>query len=587
MHLEAIRRHPRKGLVLLALLTLLPGTWNLPLIDRDEPRFAHATVEMMARGEWVVPYFNGEYRFDKPPLTYWWMRVHFLLLGTNEFAARLHSTEAALFCGLLLFGFARRLGCDPLRSFFAGAGWLTCLQVLFHGRMAVADMPLILFLVLTMRALWELHRAGRGGGFFGPWFWVLHGSIALGFLAKGPLAYLIPLLAILLWGGANRLRKRPTPNLGFLFAQFVAGLPVSLGIIAAWAIPALVMTNGAFAGVGLGKHVVERGVDAFNNRLYIPGVYYLLAMLPFLLPWSPRIPHALKNSWKDDGHAGTFLLAWFLAPFLIFSFYATQLPHYILPGYPAFFLLLFLTEREHPRGWVTRLLAVFAIVLPLLGAGALVSGSLRLAGNFTDARLFLLTAFGLAAALVTLGIGAGHAWGRRPANAIACVVATSLILIPVSENLRRGHATLRLRAALDQPLTRPASAIGFTEPSLVWYFHDDRGYRWKFPGEEQPETEWVVVERRRWRLDKDSLPAAIENHPLDPARDRAGRLRQLHAAGWRPVAKSFGFSPATSSIVELHALRNPDAVLRASRLGQGARGQGSGASLHRRSSPDS
>ena len=39
---------------------LLPGLESLPLIDRDEPRFAHATVEMMYRGEWVVPYFNDE-----------------------------------------------------------------------------------------------------------------------------------------------------------------------------------------------------------------------------------------------------------------------------------------------------------------------------------------------------------------------------------------------------------------------------------------------------------------------------------------------------------------------------------------------
>ncbi|NIP93365.1 MAG: phospholipid carrier-dependent glycosyltransferase, partial [Akkermansiaceae bacterium] len=217
---------------------LLPGLDSLPLIDRDEPRFAHATVEMMYRGEWIIPYFNDEYRFDKPPLTYWWMRLHFGIFGINEFAARLHSASGSLFCALLIFGFARRLGCDNLRAFLAGAGWLTCLQVLIHSRMAVADMPLILFLVLTMRALWELQNRDPARPFSkcfsDPWFYLLGTSIGLGFLAKGPLAQFIPLLAILLWALLNRLHQRPSPNLGRLLACFLCSAPLWLGLMAAW-----------------------------------------------------------------------------------------------------------------------------------------------------------------------------------------------------------------------------------------------------------------------------------------------------------------------------------------------------------------
>src|ERR1043166_7302908 len=49
----------------------IAGTWSLPLIDRDEPRFAEASREMIQRGDYVVPYFNNQLRLDKPPLTYW------------------------------------------------------------------------------------------------------------------------------------------------------------------------------------------------------------------------------------------------------------------------------------------------------------------------------------------------------------------------------------------------------------------------------------------------------------------------------------------------------------------------------------
>ena len=38
-------------------------------------RLAEATREMMEgeHANWAVPYFNGEYRFDKPVLIYWMM----------------------------------------------------------------------------------------------------------------------------------------------------------------------------------------------------------------------------------------------------------------------------------------------------------------------------------------------------------------------------------------------------------------------------------------------------------------------------------------------------------------------------------
>src|SRR2546421_10253763 len=44
-----------------AVLFHIAGSWSLPLIDRDEPRFAEASREMRARGDYVVPYFNNQF----------------------------------------------------------------------------------------------------------------------------------------------------------------------------------------------------------------------------------------------------------------------------------------------------------------------------------------------------------------------------------------------------------------------------------------------------------------------------------------------------------------------------------------------
>ena len=62
--------HPNIRLFLLfafALALHLSGTWILPLMDRDEPRFSEASREMRERGDWILPSFNNAPRYDKPP----------------------------------------------------------------------------------------------------------------------------------------------------------------------------------------------------------------------------------------------------------------------------------------------------------------------------------------------------------------------------------------------------------------------------------------------------------------------------------------------------------------------------------------
>src|SRR6059058_6026833 len=86
----------------------IAGTWSLPLIDRDEPRFAEASREMIERRDFIVPFFNNRERFDKPPFTYWCQAAAFAVFGQNDFAARLPSVLAAALTSLVLFHWGRR-----------------------------------------------------------------------------------------------------------------------------------------------------------------------------------------------------------------------------------------------------------------------------------------------------------------------------------------------------------------------------------------------------------------------------------------------------------------------------------------------
>src|SRR5919109_2811666 len=141
-----------------ALAFHLAGTWNLPLIDRDEPRFAEASREMIERGDYVVPYFNGQLRLDKPPLTYWAQVASYHIFGENDFAARFPSAIAAALVAILIFAWGTHFGERPhpagsvrhpaehKTGLVAAIMFTLCLQTFVHAKAAVADMWLVLLM---------------------------------------------------------------------------------------------------------------------------------------------------------------------------------------------------------------------------------------------------------------------------------------------------------------------------------------------------------------------------------------------------------------------------------------------------------
>lgn len=526
-------------LLVLALALYLPGTATIPLMDRDEPRFAHATVEMMQRGSWTIPYFNGEYRFDKPPLTYWWMRLHYALLGVNELAARLHSVVAVFLTALAVAGMARRLGGGSRAGLFAGVAWLTSLQSLVHGRLCVADMPMILCVVLSSRALFELLAAeaeGRPMRRRGWWFWCLWLSLGAGFLAKGPIAWLVPAVSLLLWRWVFWRRPLPWQRL-----QAGQGALVALVLVAAWGVPALIETNGAFWRTGMGEHVVRRGTAVFNGRRFIPG-YYLLTTWLSLFPWlgfAVPVWCWLRSRWTVQT---TFFAAWFVAPQIIFFFYATQLPHYVMPGYAGFIVLLALAWQERHAGrsaglpippvvrWLT---AGFAVLLGVVWCSTQMM-EIPLPAIRGLLNSILLT---LACVLVFGGLAACIAWKRGMKGgstwfAAVVVVLTAVCLSQLGGALRAASVPLHVAERLGTlPQETRLHGCGYTEPSLVfytdreWQFTDDVAKAPLCLAASGPVA--VVVLNREWTLDKwfkgviGTAPAGV------PAKDQSAAMDSL------------------------------------------------------------
>ena len=245
-------------LFLACLLFHVAGTWSLPLIDRDEPRFAEASREMRERGDYIVPFFNNQFRFDKPPLTYWFQIASYRIFGENDFAARFPTAVASALVALVLFAWGKRVR-DERAGWWAAIIFTLSLQTFIHGKAAVADMWLVLFVTLAHRAGWALldlnaerptSDAQRSITF---WWALFYVSLALAFLAKGPIGW-TPLLTVAIVQTFVRQEGFATRF------KFVRGLLLMLALVCLWGIPALVQTRGEFFRIGIGKHVVERSI---------------------------------------------------------------------------------------------------------------------------------------------------------------------------------------------------------------------------------------------------------------------------------------------------------------------------------------
>jgi 4-amino-4-deoxy-L-arabinose transferase-like glycosyltransferase len=364
---------PQRSILLLSLLLLLAGNWILPLTDRDETRFAEASREMLQRGDYVVPWFNGHWRFDKPILIYWCQAASYLVFGENAFAARLPSVLFTTATALLLVRWGRKVS-DGRTAFIAGAMFVACLHVAIIGRVATADMALVFFYTLSVYSGWELTRPGAPARQRQRWWWwwsIFYVSMALCFLAKGPEAGL-PLIGLILGRVLRRESFRlPVP-------ATVRGVLLTVALTAAWGVPALLQTHGKYLDVGIGEHVIHRSTGV-NDGHGLKGAAGFVAMLPLyfltffisFFPWSTRVPTALRRWWPERGRddLGWYLLLQALIVFAVFSLVHTKLPHYTMPAFPcvALWLALQLSRQADAAAWFQkRLIAMAAIVLVLM-----------------------------------------------------------------------------------------------------------------------------------------------------------------------------------------------------------------------------
>jgi 4-amino-4-deoxy-L-arabinose transferase-like glycosyltransferase len=439
----------------LAFTLFFAGTASVPLIGRDEPRFAEAAREMLARDELVVPTFGGINRYDKPILIYWCTMASYAIAGVDERAARLPSNLAAA-AAVMLLGWTARRRWGPGAGLLAAT--LMTVTMTFHvqAKACTADMVMMLPTMAAMLALERLFT--RGGGTADRL--VLWLGLGLATLAKGPVGPMVAAAAGVAWWALGRawhrwevaavcllaglgwwrlgpvvlapvviaavvqsLRCRQTrPRLGWSW-----GVPLFMLLVLPWALAADAATDGAFFSVGVGRHVVARSLRPLESHVGFPGFYLVTAVL-VALPWAAMAPAALRERigrLSQDAEA-RFLVAWLLGPLVVLELVQTKLVHYWMPSYPAGILLVtwfLIADRERrppPAPSAPWLMAAGSLPLVVLPAGLALHLGLE-----------HLVAPGLLAGVPLAGGALGFvAWWRcRRALAVGAVLAGAALFL--------------------------------------------------------------------------------------------------------------------------------------------------------------
>ncbi len=521
-------------LALLAAALYAPGQVEVPPLDRDEPRFAQASKQMVESGDYVHIAFQDQSRLKKPIGIYWLQSGSATLLAdkpTDLWAYRLPSLVGAVVAVVLCAAVGAVLFAGPVGA-AAGLLFAPVLLLSVEAHLAKTDAVLLAAILAAQWALARAWMAANPGTARGPVpagtgtalaFWL---AIGAGVLVKGPVILMITgltalALSVWQWRGRWLLALKP-----------LWGVPLALAIIVPWFIAIHFATDGAFWKEALGRDLLSKigqGQEAHGGP---PGLYLGLVFVTFW-PAAALLGMAALAAWRGRrAPAVQFCLAWIIPNWIVFELVATKLPHYVLPLYPALALLagymLVRAGQAPAKRWVARLvvapawiaMAFAAVLVPValigplfLGGGIGNGGSIAAAAAFAAlayvlfrfARNAFSAPFPIGIVLVAMLLAYWPAYKQ---------VIPGLTDLWVSSRLADAFATHRPVACTGEPVL---FTVGYNEPSLI--FLAGTGTRAGNAAQaaaflaEDPACHLAAVDQRDWPAFEQALAGtAVDEH---------------------------------------------------------------------------
>ena len=480
---------PRHQWLLITILALAVTPYFIrlgasSLWDSNEAFYAETPREMIEAGDYVNPTFNYRVRLNKPPLSYWLVVPFYKLFGISETSERLPIVLAAMIMIATSFGLGRLLFSVDA-GLLAAIGLATSPRFLMFSRRIMIDVYLAMFMALALLLFALAKRRPERRRFY---LVLMYACVGLGIITKGPVAVLLPAVAL----GIYLLITRQLSEVRRLM------LPLGLLIVALIVLPwylAVYFQNGWSY---IEAFLIKDNLSRYTEPVWGPRrgiLFYLPVVIGDFFPWSlfllPLFWKALRRLWNFNRHTNdentidrhrlepyVLLLIWMAVIVIFYSLSKSKEDLYVLPIYPAAAALVgsslsgwFTNKEFHWKSalrWTAMSLGIIMIVAaaiilllfntgaqPYTIAGTLVIGGIGIVGGLVAASATLRNKERLAIATTSLTI-------------IACNWVFVLWTLPDVERYRPVRALSEVIASE----AGPDALVGYFRaayPSMVFY----------------------------------------------------------------------------------------------------------------------
>ncbi len=333
-------------LLFVCFVVFLQGVFDLPVMDRDEARFATASKTMLHTKDFIDIKMVDEPRYKKPVGIYWLQTFSNYIFGSFPYdeiwVYRIPSILGIFFCLILVFTkvrsiFNEYIACTTV--FFLILSLLTISEV----HQAKTDGVLFLFSTICNLLIFDVvkNRVIKKTQIY--LFWI---SLSFGILIKGPIIILFTIMPLLVF---SLLKKKNFFKYFWSIKAFSLFLIISLP----WFILINIKSGGIFWDESVGNDLFNKIRSGQESHGFPPG-YYSLLILIFFWPGSIFLVNSIGSlksrfkSIKKKDDLTLYLIICFISPFLLFEIIPTKLPHYIYPTYVPLSILIskYLSEKR-------------------------------------------------------------------------------------------------------------------------------------------------------------------------------------------------------------------------------------------------
>lgn len=338
------RLNTKKHLLILIGLSyvfFILGNGLVSLTNPDEVFYAQTAKEMLEHKTWMVPYLFDAPNFEKPIFTYWFLRIGYILFGVTSFGARFFCSFFASLGVIAVYFFSLLAFDDKRKAFVTALILMSSSLYLGLARTVFTDMFFTVLILLAFLSFFWGYAGGKRKTCAILLFFFFCG---LAVLTKGPLGFLMPLAAIVIFLAVRK-------DLKFILCpQAFWGLLLFCATAVPWYWFIYKKFGQAFIQEFFVNDHWRRVLEAEhlgNDRWY----FYPLSMVACMFPWSIFVFlsffHFVKKlKEKNTRPVYLYLLCWISVIFIVFQAAHSKLVSYVFPLFPALAIVAgdFITE---------------------------------------------------------------------------------------------------------------------------------------------------------------------------------------------------------------------------------------------------